>query len=163
MSETNTVRWEFYDRWTAFPWARHEQHHPSMVGELCISYDVLDPDGDHVSNGEWAIEFYDFDRNNRFSDRPERVSAKLTCYGESWSMLASSGLLEALTTMDARHQPMDAVAAVLTSLGMFDKTANLRGNHPAYCSTCHGKGVLDDVAPSDRAAEQAGAVSGEGA
>lgn len=138
MRDTNDVedgRWEFYDSWAAFPLSKTHETEPNVIGEFGVGF--CTPDGGTA--GEFAIRFFLLDG----------VAARLEAFGDSWKVLAESGLVDALAALDGQPQGPDEVRALLLGLGYEDKTARLRGVRPAYCPTCRGKGVLDDVAPSD--------------
>lgn len=127
--------WEFYDSWAAFP-GQQEKDHPSVVGNFNIGLSC--PDGG--TYGEFGITFYEFDR----------LSARLEVFTDGMKALVRSDLTDRLAAMDEASQGPDEIRALLINMGMRDKTADLRGDRPVYCRTCRGRGVLDDVAPSDR-------------
>ena len=138
--------WTFYDSWAAFPFNRHQEPNRSIVGEFRISLDH--PDGS--SYGSFGLVFYQFHSDGRMPH-----SARLEAFEDSWQALTSTDLMDRLAALaqETDDQSPDAVRAVLLDMGMIDKTAELRGDHPSYCDQCHGTGVLDGIAPSDRAVQ----------
>ncbi len=144
-SDISDGRWEFYDSWVAFPRNRVREDDRRIVGEFMIS--LSSPGGG--TYGEFAIRFHDFHKNERW--RPTEIAARLEAFGDSWRAIASRpDLINALALMDGMAQGPDEIRATLLGLGFDDVTEKLRGNGPAYCPTCLGKGVLDDVAEVDQ-------------
>lgn len=137
-------RWTFYDQWAALPFTRFDEHDRNVIGEFMVGLDSEDGG----SHGEFRISFYRF--GNGHYDRDERIAARLESFGDSWRVLNEGGLVPALAELDGKPQGPDEIRALLLSLGYHDRTAELRGTHPAHCTRCGGSGVLDDVAPSDR-------------
>jgi hypothetical protein len=131
--------WTFYDNWRAFPFTKPDDRvkDPRKVGHLQICLD-----GDNGSEGEFHIEFFDF---SAFRE-PPKIYARMQVYGDTWKALAASGdLINLLGDLPRDEQTQEEVTAVLLSLGFRDRTAELRGTHPAFCHACHGKGTLDDI------------------
>lgn len=135
------VIWTFYEPWVAFPRNERERQGSSHVAEFYASVDQYRCD----ANGAFAVHVFDFRRDNR---EGHDWVLKFETYGDSFAVVAASGVLVALG--ESGDSSPAGVRAVLLGLGWEDETARLRGSHPSYCDKCDGYGVLDDVAPSDR-------------
>lgn len=145
MSGMTDGTWEFYDQWAAFPHTRVQNDDRRVIGEFAVS--LAAPSGG--TYGGFGIRFYDFYQHERW--REPRTAARLEAFGDSWQAIASNPeLVAALSVLgQGPEQTPEAVRTALLAIGMTETTAKLRGTHPAYCPTCRGKGVLDDVAPAE--------------
>lgn len=132
MAETDHADgvWTFYDVWTAFPLSRLSNDRSNVIGEFNVG--LNSPDGG--TYGEFCISFYRFGQAD--------IAARLEAFGDSWKVLASGGLIDALAALDGKPQGPDEVRSLLLSLGYQDRTAKLRGPRPLPCPTCNGRGEL---------------------
>lgn len=137
MSELSEGAWTFYDSWAAFPHSRLREDEKRIIGEFMVG--LQHPDGGTL--GEFSIRFYDFAGIGGVKD----IAARLEAFGDSWRALAYSHLIDELAALDDKPQGPDEIRDLLLGLGYEDRTAALRGNHPATCPTCRGRGVLDEV------------------